>query len=269
MAHKLTAQQALTLFCTPQRRALPTDAERFLDTAGRITIMHGTRGLAGYVWGRENAPTVLLVHGWESHAGNMRGFVPLLLARGLRVVAMDAPAHGASPGSQTNLIDYGDALYNATRQLGPLHGIIAHSFGAPATVGMLERYPQVDVERLVLIGSPCVLRHVLTGFAANTGLDAATFNAMMRLLEKQVGYSVDWFSVDRMTVARQRQVLLVHDRQDEIVPFSEGQRIAHAWTDAHFLVTAGLGHRRLLRDAAVIGQIVAFMGMEERQAAGF
>lgn len=263
MAHNLTPSQALDLFGTPARKPLPADSEAFLDAAGHITIMHGVRGLAGYVWGQEGAPTVLLVHGWESHSGNMRGFVAPLVAQGLRVVAMDAPAHGASPGNRLDLLDYGDAIYAALRELGDVYGIIAHSFGAPSAVNMLERYPDNGIERLVLIGSPCRLSDVFQRFTAALGIGTGAYRDMLALMEARTGYPVDWFSVDAMTPAPERAVLLVHDRDDDIVPFSDGERIARAWHGAHFLVTHGLGHRKILRDTTVIGQVAAFMAVPE------
>jgi pimeloyl-ACP methyl ester carboxylesterase len=53
--------------------------------------------------------------------------------------------------------------------------------------------------------------------------------------------------------------LVVHDRNDREVGFDQGQAIAEAWPRARLLATEGLGHRRLLRDPAVIGAVTAFV----------
>ena len=58
---------------------------------------------------------------------------------GYRLVTFDAPAHGRSSGSHIDLMEYVDALLEVSRKVGPLHGIIAHSFGATATLLALEK----------------------------------------------------------------------------------------------------------------------------------
>ena len=54
--------------------------------------------------------TVLLVHGWISHAARMAEVIRELHARGLRVLAFDAPAHGRSRGTQADLQAFRSAL---------------------------------------------------------------------------------------------------------------------------------------------------------------
>jgi len=51
----------------------------------------------------------------------------------------------------------------------------------------------------------------------------------------------------------------VHDQQDHDVPWQEGETLAHAWPNAISIQTQGLGHRRILRDPAVVARSVAFM----------
>jgi pimeloyl-ACP methyl ester carboxylesterase len=55
------------------------------------------------------------------------------------------------------------------------------------------------------------------------------------------------------------KVLVVHDEGDEIIPFAEGQQIAAAWPGAVLHATRGLGHNRILRDAAVVQAAVEFI----------
>jgi pimeloyl-ACP methyl ester carboxylesterase len=53
--------------------------------------------------------------------------------------------------------------------------------------------------------------------------------------------------------------LVIHDTDDIDVPIEEGQVIADAWKDASFISTNSLGHRRILRDAEVVGKTVEFI----------
>ena len=54
-------------------------------------------------------------------------------------------------------------------------------------------------------------------------------------------------------------LLLLHDEGDREVPFAHGQAVAAAWPGGHLLPLRGLGHRRLLRDPAVIQAVVEFV----------
>jgi hypothetical protein len=50
----------------------------------------------------------------------------------------------------------------------------------------------------------------------------------------------------------------VHDRNDRINAFADGQAFAHAIQGAQLLATEGLGHRRILKEPEVIGKVVVF-----------
>ncbi len=54
--------------------------------------------------------------------------------------------------------------------------------------------------------------------------------------------------------------LVVHDRDDSINAFADGMAYAHAIGGAQFLATQGLGHRKLLKDAQVLGKVAIFAG---------
>ena len=73
-------------------------------------------GLAATSWGA--GPTVLLAHGWNSRGSHWISFIEALNAAGFRAVAVDAPAHGDSPGTQTNAFHYGMELFGVGRELG-------------------------------------------------------------------------------------------------------------------------------------------------------
>ena len=53
--------------------------------------------------------------------------------------------------------------------------------------------------------------------------------------------------------------LVVHDRGDRINRFADGQAYAHAIRGARLLATEGLGHRKILKDAQVLGNVAIFI----------
>src|SRR5262249_19040364 len=58
-----------------------------------LALRSERHALRAYAFGT-GAQTVLLVHGWNGHAGQMTRFVRPLVANGFRAVLLDLPAHG-------------------------------------------------------------------------------------------------------------------------------------------------------------------------------
>lgn len=53
------------------------------------------------------------------------------------------------------------------------------------------------------------------------------------------------------------RALVIHDEGDREVPFDDGASIAAAWPGARLVQTTGLGHRKILRDEAVIATVTS------------
>ena len=220
--------------------------------------------VAVYEWGEPVAPAVVLVHGWEHRATFWHAWVGPLRAAGYRVVALDAPAHGASPGRDLNLVQYGTAIQavvDAVAATGPVRALVAHSFGGAAVAGVPVRLPGgAALPRLLLLSVPVNLRAVAQRFAGLLRLPASQVTRMEQHVEQLTGRSWDSFApaVAGPGIGAER-VLLLHDETDAIVPFAEGRQIAAAWPAAALHATRNLGHNRILRDAGVVAQAVAFL----------
>lgn len=257
LAPRWAGERMLDQFLTPERHPPSPKAQRFLDSAAKLAVKHNEQTLMGYVWGE--GPTVLLVHGWEASASSLRAFVTPLTAHGFRVVALDGPAHGASPGVQTNLLDFGEAIRRTIEQIGPVHGIIAHSFGGAATMLMLANHLHTLAENVVLIGAPSELANMMDEWARARGVSQPVVEGMHQAVTARFGQTVEAFSVAMVAPSVKSAGLIVHDEGDEAVPFQEAEAIARAWVGAKLVATSGLGHRGPLRSLNVIRQIVRFL----------
>jgi pimeloyl-ACP methyl ester carboxylesterase len=57
---------------------------------------------------------------------------------------------------------------------------------------------------------------------------------------------------------RSQPLLVIHDRDDAEVPWTDGADLVDAWPGARLLLTRGLGHRRILHDAVVVQATASF-----------
>ena len=60
--------------------------------------------------------------------------------------------------------------------------------------------------------------------------------------------------------------LVVHDRGDRQTPYGDAVTLVEGLPDADLVTTEGLGHRRILRDPAVLRTVVAFI-RDDRESA--
>lgn len=253
MVPSLSTELMLRYFMRPRRRRcdyranLPTGAQR-------LGIAYRGQTLTGWSWG-SRGPSVLLVHGWEDHCGAMAELVDPLLGRGYRVVTMDAPGHGLSPAMDTHLIDTGEALGALMNRLGRFEAIIAHSYGAAATSLLLARQPAWAPDHLTLVSPMQDIRQHLAIFAGIAGLRPAAWNRLQHRVQDQLGQALDDISILSAAPRLVSPGLVVHDRQDPLIPYSVSARLVERWRSAELVATEGLGHRRTLRCAQLAGRI--------------
>jgi pimeloyl-ACP methyl ester carboxylesterase len=252
VAPRLAGRVALRLFCTPQRHRVP-GWEREIAAGGVRTIVGGR--FAARSWGA--GPIVLLIHGWEGRGTQLGRFVDPLVAAGFRVVAVDGPAHGESPGRRTDLIEFTEALRRIGRDLGPLAAIVAHSFGGATSTLAIER--GLDVGAIVLIASPSSIDEVLAWFEELVGLGRRARRAFRDEIEYRTRVKIADVEIYERVSELRVPSLVVHDRDDREVPFRDAERLSSRWPGARLLATDGLGHRRILKDDRVIAAVVAFV----------
>jgi pimeloyl-ACP methyl ester carboxylesterase len=258
-APALAARWAERIWFTLPRPAAPPP---IVAPDGRpFTVdVNGSR-VAGVAWG--TGPAVYLLHGWAGNAGQLSPFIQPLVSRGFRVVAFDAPSHGRSgPGAfgsrSSSILEFSAALTAVVAAHGSAHAVIAHSMGGAATAVAL--CDGLRAGRVVLVAPMASPESYARQLGTTLRFGEATYQRLIARVERRVGAPMHHFDVPALGRAvAMPPTLVVHDRSDTFTPVSDGAAIAAAWPSARLHVTAGLGHRRLLRDPDVIAEIVEFI----------
>jgi pimeloyl-ACP methyl ester carboxylesterase len=254
---ELAGLWAERLFLTPPRPRTPASELFGVINARAGGIEHRGRRLAVWRWGEPDAPAVLLAHGWGGRALQLQAFVQPLLKAGYRVIGYDQPAHGLSQGRLTGLPDMADALATVAGVEGGVHAVIAHSLGA--TGAALAAAQGLPVERVVMVSPPSDMVGYSRRFARWHWMPERIRSAMQSAIEERYGLRWSELELARIAPRLKPAALVIHDREDRMVPAKQGVRFARAWQGARLLRTAGLGHGRILTDPAVIDAAVDFV----------
>ena len=251
----LAGRVAEDLFVTPQRRPRPPREQAWLREATPVELRVGERDIAAWAWGE--GPTVLLVHGWEGRGAQLGAFAAPLEAAGFRVIAFDAPAHGATSGQRMTLIDLAQAILAAGERFGPLHAVVAHSLGAAAATVALSR--GLEALRVVYLAPVLDVSGSVSRFVRWARLGADAELDLRRRLERRTGVAVEAIDGFALAPSMAAPLLVVHDRDDRQVAFEDAVRAVDRWPGARLLATRGLGHDRILRDQDVVARTLAFL----------
>lgn len=250
VAPQVVASKMRRQFMTP-RELPPRDWELpLLTQAERITLRFGLSALR---WG--SGPTVLLMHGWEGRPTQFAELIKALVQAGYAVVALDAPAHGRSPGREANVVVFARALLEAASELPPLQAVIGHSMGGASA--LLATQMGLRAEAVVSIAAPSRILSMLRLFARYMGLPAQARAHFIRLVEEKAGMPAGHLDVARYQL--DFPGLIVHAADDPVVPYSEAQAIHEAWFDSRLLRLEQGGHQRVLSDPQLVQAVMQLL----------
>lgn len=259
ISKKQAAQKAFDLFCTPQHRnqkPLPP----IFQKAEPLHFTFLNYSIQGWRWNTGRAKKILILHGFESSVINFDRYVTPLLKKGYEVLAFDAPAHGRSSGKRINAVIYKDFIKAVYETYGPIQAFLAHSLGGLALSLALEEMLHDASHKVVLIAPATETTTAATMFLDYVKLDSALRPYFDQVILEKSGHPTAWFSVARATKNIRAQVLWVHDKDDNMTPFSDIEPVIEArYPNVRFLITEGLGHRRIYRDANVAKAVVDFL----------
>ena len=202
--------------------------------------LHGPNGKTLFAWfipasGVAKAPAVLVMHGWGANASMMLSSAAPLSMAGFAVLLLDARCHGAS----------GDEAFTSLPRFAE---------DIEAGLDWLALAPQVDATRLAVIGHSVGAGAALLSATRRADIRAAIsisafahpYEVMRRLLATHhiPYFGVGWYvlrHVQRVIGARfddiapirsiahvRCPVLLVHGKDDDMVPFDDARRLLAA-----------------------------------------
>ncbi|MGJ3256187.1 MAG: alpha/beta fold hydrolase [Alcanivorax sp.] len=243
---------ALQLLTTPRMSRGPLS---FRGSEPDLTVSLGERAKLAIWQGGDEA--ALFVHGWSGRATQMSSFIDAVDANRYTRYALILPGHGPQADGPAHVGDFIAAIRLALDFIGgPVSVALGHSMGAGALAHVATQ--ENRIERLVLIAGPAEFRGMVNNFASFLHLGQRARRQLLQKMAARVGIGFDALNIARLGKQIRGPVLLIHDAGDREIPFAEALRLQKAIPEATLHQTQGLGHRKVLRDAAVIDTVKAF-----------
>lgn len=208
-------------------------------------------------WIKGTGPLVLLVHGWERDHFAMGGFVGPLLNAGYTVAALDLPAHGEGSGDSAPLPLLAKSIAEVAGGLNRPCAIVAHSIGAAMTALAMEAYG-LKPDCVALISAPRTAKDYAMAQARRQGLSSHAVRQMTKLITETLGEPLERYRVDRALVSLDMPILLVHAKDDAIVPLTDAMENLQSSSARSLWLPSG-GHNRILGDRHMIDAVLEWI----------
>jgi len=235
---------------------------KFWQTAdNHIEVKVKDKNISVYLWGE--GPLIVMMHGWSGSGSQFRKFIPTLVKAGYQIAIFDAPSHGLNPGKQSHLIDFTDTLISIQNKFGNIHTIIAHSFGAMATVVAMQR--GFSAQHMILIAPHLDAHEMHKTYSGLLNLNPRLSERFRDLIEQKMQNILnvdkvwDYLSPDKLLSLNNSVGLLLYDIEDEEIPQKQFKDIETHWKNARTIKTDGLGHHRILKDKKTIRDVTDFI----------
>ena len=260
LSPKYGGKLAYDMWSSAPKVKQPDAAKAMIDQAKVEILSWQSKELYAYQWGN-GQKTALLMHGWQGFAGQFHMYIPLLVEQGYTVYAIDAPQHGASGGDRSSLLCFSKALqlFLQHKQIEDIDFAIAHSGGC---FSMLHAFDTLHIHvKALVIMSPfynfceTIVRKY---YAKLLNLSKPVLDALETRME--AAYGEDVWEITRMgsymSSYENTKSIIVHDEDDKEIPIEDSISLKGHLPHAHFIHTAGLGHRRILRHAGLAKEII-------------
>ena len=146
-----------------------------------------------------------------------------------------------SGGKEFNLHKYAAFIDVVASKLKPKF-LIGHSIGGKACLYYKSVYQNLELQKIVVLGTPSDLEIILKKYINTFSLNSKILKGFQEYCFKNFNFNVNQFSSKIFVSKIKTRGLIVHDIDDDIVFFEEGKKISNAWKDSIFIETKGLGH---------------------------
>jgi len=256
----LMVKLAYDKLTNPQLHKLREHEQAILDKAEKDIFPFKGYDIQLYKWGN-GTKKVMLIHGWEGHAGNFADVIEKLVKNNYTVYGFDGPSHGLSSRGKTSLFEFTE-LVGVLIVKFEVEKLISHSFGGVATTYSLAQNPHLKISKYVLLTTPNKFSERISDLSTRVGISQKVQKGLIQKVESEIEIKVDDLNVsDFVKKANVAQALILHDKSDTVIDISQSRNVFQNWPQCQMEELEGTGHFRILRIESVLERVVEFLDM--------
>jgi pimeloyl-ACP methyl ester carboxylesterase len=225
-----------------------------------LTNPRGIRLHGWFVPSGEDAPAVVVLHGWGGNAAHMLDLAPAINEAGFHSLFLDARNHGLSEhDDHVSMLKFAEDLGTAVEYLRQRDdvtdvAVIAHSVGAAAAI-YYASYND-DISAVVAVAS---FAHPGELMDENLPLPGPIRWAVLWAVETMIGKGLDVIAPRSRVAHVSAPLLLVHGEQDDIVPVEDSYELADLGVDTELLVVPEGAHSDLAPFEPYFPDVIGFI----------
>lgn len=269
ISYELCVWAVTQLYYMPKRRFLSSRQRKFYNK-GHNSVFH-IKDYHIHLLEKGVGPRVLLIHGWESSAYEMRHVAQTLIDKGFTVVMPDLPCHGRSSGRFINQIEMSyiiQELLLLLNQRSEIEYIVSHSWGGVVTQLALDRLfdqDRVKLKKMVALSLPTKPSAFIERFCLRLKLPARVAKGFKMNLERNA-YCDQRMLNEAFPLGLQKlykklpfELNIIHDQDDETVAVSNIFELAqkYSWAPINISITSNLGHFGILEDPSTAKEVAS------------
>lgn len=216
-----------------------------------------------------DAPKILIAHGWMSRAAYMARLTDTLRKQGFDIYVLDFPAHGEAKGRQLVWNEAVMILRQVLNDLGPFHGAIGHSFGGSMLLNALNlgrQFPEWrlhhEPEKVVLLAAPTRMRTPVKRVAKKLKLSPKAYLFLRDVFREHI-VDINRLNFRNFTQKAQIPFLCIHGKDDITVPIKESTIFCDNYSYASLVLFAGINHVNILMDERVDETVCSFLRLDD------
>lgn len=258
---KMAAKSAFEVFQKVRKKDIREREKGFFKDAETQKINFEKENLDVFEFGTNSKDLVILIHGWDSNAGCMYGFVDELLANKKRIISINLPAHATYKADKTNFYECKMAFKTLLSNL-PEHdnlSIIAHSFGSGISSYALSEL-NIKVDKLIFLTSPNVIEDIFIEFKKMIGLNNKSYEILKTQANNILGEKLEDLIIEKkLSQFKFNHLHLIHDVNDKIIPYSNSISMNKVIPNSTITTFEDVGHYRMLWNPEIISKSISYL----------
>lgn len=205
---------------------------------------------------------VLFLHGWSGRCDQFLELSEYLYQNGYSIVLFDLPAHGENSGNRSNIFEFAQFLQNVNSEISLNNSfVVCHSAGFLSWSLFSKLVPANITRNLVLISCPGSFDYLIDVFASKLKFNKKLIAELWKIIASKGNTNdlKELLSVAHMSMLKDEDVLIIHDKKDYSVSFTEAPKLQNLWPKSTIIETTGLGHNKILKSNELANVVSNFL----------